>query len=561
MVTGNTAASPPDPSAGSALRTGLGPTRRARQAAPETSSFASFMPANAASPNAAPAQALSAQTPRVGLGRQQPPASPPTLIRGPGPLQAETQRAGQTLAASTPGKGNAPAQGREPAAPQPATTTATREFLNRRALQQNMQDKNAGSPATFQESQGTQGQPSSRKGVRVRSGTKQNRAAGSITGRFDIGMEDTRLTRAKSRSTMALGNRSAYGGPNALAMQAQGLLPDGIKGKNMRSPDQETYTGGPVAFSMDQGFDEAHSRHLALLNKVMERSTTPLRTLNSKASAKGNLAYGAVPVANIFPEQGDEGAAMAVRTASHKRRDGLSLPLGQVNAKILRGEAAFTPIGQEPLGALAARFESGSEGIAAIGYDRNGGTSYGKFQISSRAGTMKSFLDYLKTEAPDLRRRLSASGPANTGGKTGGMPTEWKRIAEENPERFERLQNDFIKTSHFEPALQAIADEKGVNFEAMPLALQEVLFSTAVQHGPAGAVRIIGRAVDKVGAEALQDPGLVPQFAFQKAGQSLIQHIYDMRAGQFTSSTQRVQEAAHNRLTREMREALYMLRA
>lgn len=119
-------------------------------------------------------------------------------------------------------------------------------------------------------------------------------------------MEDTRFTRAKSRSTLALADRSAYGGPNALAMQAQGLLPENIQGKNMRSPEQTAYSS-PVAFNMDQNFDEAHSRHLGLLSKVMERSTTPLRTLNSKNSVKGNLAYGAVPNANIFPEQGDEG--------------------------------------------------------------------------------------------------------------------------------------------------------------------------------------------------------------------------------------------------------------
>ncbi|MEG2173400.1 MAG: hypothetical protein RRY29_09090, partial [Desulfovibrionaceae bacterium] len=36
------------------------------------------------------------------------------------------------------------------------------------------------------------------------------------------------------------------------------------------------------------------------------------------------------------------------------------------------------------IGGLAAQFESGKEGIAAVGYDRHGGTSYGKFQIASR---------------------------------------------------------------------------------------------------------------------------------------------------------------------------------
>ena len=41
--------------------------------------------------------------------------------------------------------------------------------------------------------------------------------------------------------------------------------------------------------------------------------------------------------------------------------------------------------GSTAVGHLSARFESGKEGAAAIGYDGHGGTSYGKYQISSRA--------------------------------------------------------------------------------------------------------------------------------------------------------------------------------
>ena len=73
------------------------------------------------------------------------------------------------------------------------------------------------------------------------------------------------------------------------------------------------------------------------------------------------------------------------------------------------------------LGQLSAQFESGGDGIAAVGYDRNGGTSYGKYQVSSRAGSLKDFLTFLDTEAPDLSRRLRSSGPGNTGSRRGAM--------------------------------------------------------------------------------------------------------------------------------------------
>ena len=213
---------------------------------------------------------------------------------------------------------------------------------------------------------------------------------------------------------------------------------------------------------------------------------------------------------------------------------------------------------RKDLGSLAAKFESGTEGIAAIGYDRHGGTSYGKFQIASRVGTMGRFIRYLEAKAPDLAARLASSGPANTGGRAGKMPAAWKGIAGEDPQRFERLQNDFIRESHYEPALRQLGERTGISFDALPAALQEVVFSTAVQHGPGGAFRIVSRALDRVGegrfSSALDSPD-----TFRQVGEELIKHVYAIRAGQFTSSSRQIQAAARERLRLEMREALSLL--
>lgn len=209
------------------------------------------------------------------------------------------------------------------------------------------------------------------------------------------------------------------------------------------------------------------------------------------------------------------------------------------------------------LGALSAKFESGESGIAAIGYDRHGGTSYGKYQISSRAGTFTKFLEYLEVNAPDIEAKLRAGGPANTGGRRGKMPEVWKSIAESEPARFEQLQTDFIMSSHFQPAMDAITEATGLAFGAMPEALREVVFSTAVQHGVAGAARIVSRAVASVGAEKLTDG----EKAFvERTGQDLIRQIYSIRARQFSSSTSSVRRAVQNRLQHEMHDALALLR-
>lgn len=203
--------------------------------------------------------------------------------------------------------------------------------------------------------------------------------------------------------------------------------------------------------------------------------------------------------------------------------------------------------GSAPAGGLSARYESGSQGAAAIGYDRNGGTSYGSYQISSRQGTFGSFLNFLDGREPALAERLRKAGPADTGGTRGAVPTEWKAIAAEQPERFQALQEEFIRHSHYDPALEGVRDILGVK-ELSPV-MGEVLWSTAVQHGPAGARRLFGRAAAEIAASG-GDPG-------DEA--TLIDTVYTLRKGQFASSTPGVQAAVRRRFDDERRQALAML--
>jgi len=197
-------------------------------------------------------------------------------------------------------------------------------------------------------------------------------------------------------------------------------------------------------------------------------------------------------------------------------------------------------------GALAALFESGSDGgISAIGYDRRGGTSYGKYQLSSRAGTMDAFINYLDSQAPDIASQLKKAGRANTGSRFGNMPAAWKQVAQTQPERFEALQDKFVHSNHFSPAFRAIS--KAMNIDSMPQALQEVLFSTAVHHGPTGAVRIFAKAFGRTGG-------------FDESKEAdFIRNVYSIRQRQFASSTEGVQSAVKGRLGDELRMALSML--
>jgi len=199
-------------------------------------------------------------------------------------------------------------------------------------------------------------------------------------------------------------------------------------------------------------------------------------------------------------------------------------------------------------GRLSARYESNEE-IDCIGYDSRGGTSYGQFQIASKTGSMGYFIKFLDEKAPDLASRLKAAGPADTGGRTGQMPTAWKQIASSDPKRFEALQHEFIRSYSYSPAAKSISLTTGVDVTRRSYALREVLWSTAVQHGPGGAERIFSRAIEK--AEALP--------VGQDFDKSVIEEVYRIRGQKFFRHNKRVREAVLSRFRDEKTTAIAML--
>lgn len=380
-----------------------------------------------------------------------------------------------------------------------------------------------------------------------------------ITGRSNIGMVDTRKT-AAGNTTLTGRSDLGYASPNANAARAGSLgqqprpfISNAVRPETGYTNDFSSFQNrlisylGPQSFA-NQGFAgknaEAALQKLGYDTRDMRNITTKATRLDQEAVSHtaftvptgGPYFAGTRPIER---ETGADATRTSLQTAANRRR----------NDTPFHGS-------HSGLGELAAKFESGADGIAAIGYDGKGGTSYGKYQIASRVGTMSAFLNYLEDKAPDLAARLKGAGPANTGSRRGRMPSEWQKIAAEEPGRFEALQSDFIRTSHFEPAMQAIAATTGVAFERLPEAYQEVLFSTAVQHGPSGATRIVSQALQKVDAEKLHNQAGP---SGRKAGEQLICRIYDLRAGQFLSSTSHVRSAVRSRLRQEMREALDML--
>ena len=334
-------------------------------------------------------------------------------------------------------------------------------------------------------------------------------------------------------------------GPSFAAMMLQN---GAMSGSSPASPYQSQFE---EVLGDNMGLSNA--RAMATLAQLMDSTTDDASTLDTLRNVVNSNSVLTSLSGRFIPASGVSGPGLVQGrinhpASSHKGKHGQS-GQDQQAATAATGNAASSG----SLGSLAARFESGNAGVAAIGYDRHGGTSYGKFQLSSRAGTMDSFVSFLRKEAPAWANRLSAAGSANTGSRSGAMPKVWKEIAAENPVLFEELQTRFVHNNHFQPAVAELGKRTGLDFNAMSPAMREVLWSTAVQHGVNGAAKLFTRAVRQLGEEGMNTTA---GEGFEKA---LITKVYALRSGQFGSSEARVQNAVMNRLAEERDLALAMV--
>ena len=200
------------------------------------------------------------------------------------------------------------------------------------------------------------------------------------------------------------------------------------------------------------------------------------------------------------------------------------------------------PADDMPLGSLSRRFESNGK-PGAIGCDRNGGWSYGAYQIACRPGTLAAFLAFLQDEHADLHAPLDAAGGGAAAAR--GDPAfhaAWRELAH-RPE-FGRAQHAYIQATHYTPYVEALQRDLGLDADARSAALRDVLWSIAVQHGPSN--RIAQTALDRQTAAAASD-------------RQIIDALYDERSrvdAYFTRSTRAVQQSVLSRFESEREQAL-----
>ena len=229
--------------------------------------------------------------------------------------------------------------------------------------------------------------------------------------------------------------------------------------------------------------------------------------------------------------------------------------LGGPEAEKLKNLIATGGIGRrakaKPLGHLSKKYEVGNGGPETISsgkiYDKKskkqvddpGGVSYGSYQFASKRGlggsTLKTFI------AKHFAKEFEG---LEIGSKQ--FDEQWVKTVLKDDVKFRQIEHEFVKTTHYDPVVAGIKEKTGLDVAKRSRALQDVLWSTAVQHGPPAdgrghAIPLLEKALggwskdelaksvapgDKV--DAAKKVGQPASFAVDDA--DIIKAVYDERA-------------------------------
>ncbi len=209
------------------------------------------------------------------------------------------------------------------------------------------------------------------------------------------------------------------------------------------------------------------------------------------------------------------------------------------------------------LGELSRRYEVGLKGPDTVssGAGDNGGASYGLYQMSSLpgGGTVARFV---KTLPPAQAALFVGQVPGEA-----GFTQAWKQLAASDPSGFSAAQQAFIKTTHYDPVVQRVTAAARVAVPSRSRALQDVVWSSAVQHGGFASDIVIGCC------QAVEASGLSASQTGTGFDQALIKAVYAERGRKdlqgilvhFASSSSAVQAGVSARFVKECADALQEL--
>jgi murein DD-endopeptidase MepM/ murein hydrolase activator NlpD len=214
--------------------------------------------------------------------------------------------------------------------------------------------------------------------------------------------------------------------------------------------------------------------------------------------------------------------------------------------------AAAGALGQalaDTLGELSAKYETGGRGpgVVSTGSGDPGGVSYGSYQMATKMGTVARFVTQAGFPwAEDFKGLTAGTAP---------FTACWKRIAAAETAAFQSAQHAFIKKSHYDLLAAKILADDGLDVNTRSRALQDAVWSTAVQHG--GGTPIIHKALANVTckpSDADFDKQLISAIYAERGRRKP-----DGNLAYFSKSSPSVQSGVSKRFKNEEQDALAML--
>ena len=208
------------------------------------------------------------------------------------------------------------------------------------------------------------------------------------------------------------------------------------------------------------------------------------------------------------------------------------------------------------IGALSERYESRGN-PAIIGWDSTGGWSYGKYQLAANTGSLNEFHNWLATAHPDLESQLAAAGgPAGARAGTDAYKAAWAQVM--GTAAGSAAQSEYAGIQYYLPGIRRIKNGTGLDLELRSSTVNQMGFSTSIQHGAGGASSVFRNALETLGY-----PPNTPT-ATEPTDAALIRAVYAQRragngARYFPSSTQAVRNSVVNRFHNEEADALRSL--
>ena len=203
------------------------------------------------------------------------------------------------------------------------------------------------------------------------------------------------------------------------------------------------------------------------------------------------------------------------------------------------------------LGTLSARYESnGNPGTVSSGRGDPGGVSYGAYQFATNPGSARAFSAWLQRTEPALGRAFAGLSPGTT-----AFSNAWRTVAAQRPDEFLAAQHAFVGSRYFEVSRSQLESRlPGLDLSQRSRVVSDVLWSSSVQHGPAGAVGVFTRALAGRDLSQLTDADLVNAVYDERERRD--------RSGElvyFSSSSRAVQAGVAQRFVEERAEALASL--